>query len=309
VGDQGTSFGLFQLHQGGALPRGTSPQQATNPDWNAQFAARAIKGLGIQGLPVEQQIAQISRRFERPQDPATEISRATDYYRTHYAGQQGAATAPAATPASSAPVVGRPSLAPLPQMSLAPLQQQFTLGAAQNQRALDALGAISGRSVEAPSAPDLSALTQSQTPQLQPAAKPAGITVPLKGNTTPKGLDAAGQKAVALARHYIGVPYVFGGASPKGFDCSGFTQWVHAQLGVKIPRTAAEQFHAGRPVAEKDLQPGDSLFFSENGTIGHTGMYVGNGQFIEAPHTGDSVKVVPLAGHYQQILAGARRYA
>lgn len=304
VGDQGTSFGLFQLHQGGALPRGTPASQATNPLWNANFAARAVKGLNIQGLPVAQQIAQISRRFERPANPDAEIADAQRYYQTVLSGQ---GTVPGGIPSAR---IDRGSPAPQPALSLAPLQAGFGLAQQSNQRALDALGKLSHQQVQAPQAPNLAALTASSSTQLQPTATaPKGVDVPLAGKT-PKGLDAAGQKVVELAKHYLGTKYVFGGASPKtGFDCSGFAQWVHAQLGVNIPRTAAEQAKAGKPVNLAQLQPGDSLFFQEGGQIGHTGMYIGNGQFIQAPHTGDVIKISPLAGHYQQILVSARRYS
>jgi cell wall-associated NlpC family hydrolase len=225
--------------------------------------------------------------------------------------QLGAATTPAATPASSALLSkGAPSVAPLPQMSLAPLQQQFTLGAQQNQRALDALGAISGRSVEAPQAPDLSALTQSQTPQ-PPSAAPSApqphVAVPLNGKI-PKGLDPQAQKAVALAHKYIGTPYVFGGAKPGGFDCSGLVVFIGKQLGITVPRTAAEQFAVGKPVSRAQLQPGDPIFFRNQEGIHHEGLYIGNDQFIQAPHTGDHVKISSLSDpYYASQFAGGRR--
>jgi cell wall-associated NlpC family hydrolase len=308
VGDQGTSFGLFQLHQGGALPAGTPASQATNPLWNANFAARQIKGLNIQGLPVAQQIAQISRRFERPANPGAEIADAQRYYQTALAGSPAAAPSagmPNSTAAGGA-AIPRPVLTSA--QSLAPLQAGFGLAQASNQRALDALGKLSGQTAQAPQAPHLSALTTSSSPQLQPTA----VTVPLKGKTPhPIEADPQAAKAIALAKHYLGTKYVFGGASPStGFDCSGLLQYVWAQNGVKIPRTAAEQFHAGKPVNPSHLQPGDALYFQTEGAkagITHAAMYIGNGQILEAPHTGDVVKIIPLAGYYP--IVGARRFA
>ena len=105
---------------------------------------------------------------------------------------------------------------------------------------------------------------------------------------------------------YLGVPYRWGGASPStGFDCSGFTMYVYAQVGVSLPHNAAAQYGHGTPVARSDLQPGDLVFF--NG-LGHNGMYVGGGQFIHAPHTGDVVKISSLSDSwYAATWVGARR--
>lgn len=218
---------------------------------------------------------------------------------------------PAAAPAKTSPLAISPPNASgnasgLQSLSLAPLQSGLDLSAQQNQKALDALGKISGRSTLAAAAPNLAALTQQETPKT--VAEKATKNVPLSA-ATPEGLTAEGEKAVELAKHYLGTKYVFGGASPKtGFDCSGLIQFTMAQLGIKIPRTAAEQAKAGKAVPLNALEPGDALSFSEDGVIGHTGMYIGGGQFIQAPHTGDVVKISPLAGHYASILVGARRF-
>jgi cell wall-associated NlpC family hydrolase len=303
VGDQGTSFGLFQLHQGGALPAGTPASQATNPLWNANFAARAVKALNIQGLPVAQQIAQISRRFERPANPGAEIADAQRYYQQQFAGQSAAAAPPTTLAGNGA--AAAPTSNPA---SLAPLQAGFDLAQQSNQRALSALGKISGQTAQAPQAPNLSALTTSSGAQLQPAAKTVSVH---PAAPTPSGIDPQAAKAIALAKHYLGTKYVFGGASPStGFDCSGLLQYVWAQNGVKIPRTAAEQFHAGKPVNPAHLQAGDAVYFQTEGAkagVTHAAMYIGNGQILEAPHTGDVVKIIPLAGYYP--IVGARRFA
>jgi peptidoglycan DL-endopeptidase CwlO len=109
---------------------------------------------------------------------------------------------------------------------------------------------------------------------------------------------------VGIAMQYLGVPYVWGGASPSGFDCSGFTMYVYAKVGVSLPHNAAMQFGVGVPVSRDQLQPGDLVFF--NG-LGHMGMYIGGGNFIHAPHTGDVVKVSALSGWYDAQYVGARR--
>lgn len=102
---------------------------------------------------------------------------------------------------------------------------------------------------------------------------------------------ALGSEAVALAEKQIGTPYVWGGAKPGGFDCSGLVQWTYGQLGVSLPRTAADQAKAGVAVSPADAQPGDLVFFSRNGHVDHVGMYVGNGVMVEAPHTGTTVRL------------------
>jgi peptidoglycan DL-endopeptidase CwlO len=116
----------------------------------------------------------------------------------------------------------------------------------------------------------------------------------------PDGTRAS--QVIALAMQHLGTPYVWGGSSPSGFDCSGLVSYVYAQIGISLPHHAASQFAYGTPVAYEDLQPADLVFFSG---LGHMGMYIGGGQFIHAPHTGDVVKISYLAGYSSFV--GARR--
>jgi peptidoglycan DL-endopeptidase CwlO len=109
---------------------------------------------------------------------------------------------------------------------------------------------------------------------------------------------------VGIAMQYLGIPYVYGGSSPSGFDCSGFVMYVYAQVGVSLPHNAAAQYGYGTPVDRSQLQPGDLVFF--NG-LGHNGIYIGGGQFIHSPHTGDVVKISSLSGWYSSTWVGARR--
>ena len=111
---------------------------------------------------------------------------------------------------------------------------------------------------------------------------------------------------VGIAMKYLGVPYKWGGASPKsGFDCSGFTMYVFAQVGVSLPHYTGSQWSMGTAVSREALQPGDLVFF--NG-LGHMGIYIGGGQFIHAPHTGDVVKISSLSDSwYARTYMGARR--
>jgi len=125
------------------------------------------------------------------------------------------------------------------------------------------------------------------------------------------GGRGTGPAAVALAQTFLGTPYRWGGESPKtGFDCSGLVQYVYGKQGVTLPRVAEQQARVGTPIPPEQLSPGDAVFFADrSGYIHHEGMYVGQGYFIHAPHTGDVVKISSLyEPYYATQYAGARRY-
>jgi cell wall-associated NlpC family hydrolase len=111
---------------------------------------------------------------------------------------------------------------------------------------------------------------------------------------------------VGIALQYLGVPYVWGGSSPAtGFDCSGFTSYVYAQIGVYLPHHAASQYSMGTPVPYDQLAAGDLVFFSG---LGHVGIYIGGGQYVHAPQSGDVVKISSLSDRYASgSYVGARR--
>ncbi len=113
------------------------------------------------------------------------------------------------------------------------------------------------------------------------------------GNYGPAPAPSAGG-AVGIAQQYLGVPYVWGGASPSGFDCSGLTMYVYAQMGISLPHSAAAQLSSGTPISYSQLAPGDLVFFGSGG-ISHVGIYVGGGSMIHAPYPGASVMISPLA--------------
>jgi cell wall-associated NlpC family hydrolase len=107
-----------------------------------------------------------------------------------------------------------------------------------------------------------------------------------------------GPQAVAIAKRYLGIPYVWGGSTPTGgFDCSGLVMYVYKQLGITLDHYAAWQFLEGKRIAPADLEPGDLVFFEPKADgPGHVGMYVGDGKMINAPHTGDVVRIVSIQG-------------
>ena len=108
-------------------------------------------------------------------------------------------------------------------------------------------------------------------------------------------IAVSSNNVIAFASNYIGTPYVWGGTSPNpGFDCSGFTQYVYAHFGVSLGRTTYEQINDGSAVSRDQLQPGDLVLFGSSSNPHHVGIYVGNGAYIHAPHTGDSIKISSL---------------
>ncbi|WP_433787153.1 C40 family peptidase [Actinomycetospora sp. CA-101289] len=102
------------------------------------------------------------------------------------------------------------------------------------------------------------------------------------------GSSVAAQ-AIAAARSQLGVPYVWGGTTPDGFDCSGLTQWAFEHAGIELPRTSRAQATEGQAVDADSMQPGDLIFF--NSPVSHVGIYIGGGKMIEAPQTGSDVKI------------------
>ena len=128
-------------------------------------------------------------------------------------------------------------------------------------------------------------------------------------NTTP-ATQASSSNVVQVAESYAGSRYVSGGSSPSGFDCSGFTQYVYGKCGVTLSRTSYTQATQGTAVSKSELQPGDLLLFHYYGSssIGHVGIYVGNGKFIHAANSNRGVVYDSIeSGYYADNYAGARR--
>jgi cell wall-associated NlpC family hydrolase len=112
---------------------------------------------------------------------------------------------------------------------------------------------------------------------------------------------AAAQKAIDIAMGQRGKPYVWAASGPGSFDCSGLTAYAFRAAGISLPHSSRMQAQMGQPVARDQLQPGDLVFFYS--PVSHVGIYIGNGQMVHAPTSGDVVKVAPLMGGY----SGARR--
>jgi cell wall-associated NlpC family hydrolase len=152
----------------------------------------------------------------------------------------------------------------------------------------------------------LAGLMRSYTPEAYDA-----ITTPAVAGAANTGVAASGTSGIVNeARKYVGVPYVWGGTTPKGFDCSGFTQYVFKAMGINLPRISYQQANAGSAVAPADVQPGDLVWWnnsSRNPGADHIGIALGNGMFIQAPKPGDRVKISKLYGNYGVTRIGGGR--
>ncbi len=109
---------------------------------------------------------------------------------------------------------------------------------------------------------------------------------------------SAGEKLAAYAKTFVGYSYVYGGSSPDGFDCSGFTQYCARQMGYTIKRTATAQLSNGTPVSRENLQPGDLVFFGYGSTASHVGIYIGDGKFVHAQNSSTGVVITSLSQSY-----------
>ncbi len=148
----------------------------------------------------------------------------------------------------------------------------------------------------------LARASQHVQPQLASTGTVVGVAASTPEATVAPPSNYGG--VVGIAMQYLGVPYVWGGASPSGFDCSGLIVYAFAQIGVSLPHSTYALWGMGVPVSRDQLAPGDIVFFSG---LGHAGIYVGGGSFIHAPHTGDVVKVSSMTGWYASSYVGARR--
>jgi cell wall-associated NlpC family hydrolase len=251
-------------------------------------------------------------------------------------GPPAAAGTPAAAVSSQAPAAAAPSptaLAPTAAAGGATQEGQSparTLGMNLGQilessqpsptavRMLSNLGELSGRAARAAAAPTAAdyGLGMPDEPVVRTIGTMQSGSTEKKYKTIDLGQDFDGevhpnaQPIVNMAMQYLGTPYLWGGADPrKGFDCSGFVQYLYAQAGIALPRTTYQQVKVGQAIRDpQDLQAGDIVLFSSHGDVHHEGLYIGGGQFIHAPHTGDVVKISSLDDPYykSQFFVGRR---
>lgn len=128
------------------------------------------------------------------------------------------------------------------------------------------------------------------------------------GSRSGKRPVSQGQAVVEYAKQFIGTPYVYGGSSPSGFDCSGFVKYVYNHFGVNLTRSSYSQVNEGTYVARSNLQPGDLVFFGTKGNVHHVGIYVSDGNFIHAPKPGKTVRIETLnSGYYNNNYYTAKR--
>lgn len=147
------------------------------------------------------------------------------------------------------------------------------------------------------------ALKPAPAPTTKAASTPAP-KVPAKA--APSGVAS---KIISTSKNYLGVPYVWGGTSPQGFDCSGFIQYVFSKNGISLPRVTSDQYNAGTSVSKSNLIPGDLVFFETyKPGPSHIGIYLGNNQFIHASSGAEKVTISNLTStYYTSHYIGARR--
>lgn len=195
------------------------------------------------------------------------------------------------------------------QVANANLHQQLALQMLGRANAYFTAG---GKAIQGPSLGELVKMRQ-QASQMAEIGNQSGIQFQDQtGGRVTQNPRVSG--VINLAKQYIGTKYVYGAANPNvGFDCSGFVQYVYGLKGKQVPRTTQEQFRALQAVNPGSLQPGDLVYFAgSDGTVsnpGHVQMYIGHGQVISAPHTGDVVHISNLNIGPGTGFSGARRVA
>jgi cell wall-associated NlpC family hydrolase len=145
-------------------------------------------------------------------------------------------------------------------------------------------------------------------PQSSPDAGNETGTGQRADNGSSGGDVSAGARVAGLAAAMIGIPYVYGGQTPEGFDCSGLVFYAYRETGIDVPRTSLAQYRAAKRIPVSAAQPGDLVFFRIGRQISHVGIYVGNNRFIHSPETGQTVKITDLDDeYYKKRFAGAGR--
>lgn len=279
VGDQGSSYGLFQLHKGGALGSLT-PQQAQDPYTNAMAVLPSWGKLGGgKGLSDQAALMQYYSRVGRGSSneiPTEHALAKLDQARSLVGGLGGGGgqTLMERTATQGTPGGGGLS--------------QGTFGALLNYAAKIQKDALAGK------APDLGQVMQMVDPIMKAIMAPTGEVQ--AGHAPPVDPGSSGREQIATqaALSVLGTPYKWGGTDPEhGIDCSALVQWAWGKAGVSLPRTTYEQIKVGQSVPNlAAAQPGDILF----PTAEHEMLYLGGGIAVESPHTGASVRQTNVAG-------------
>jgi len=323
VGDQGTSFGPWQLHMGGALPSQYSTPSAAAAFANSPEGVKYVlsrMGQVAGGLTGNAAVSAIVRGFERPADPAGEIQRAL--------GASGASAGSSFVPAGGGALPPAPpglkytfgtggytpfGSTSAPGMNTAGISQSLQSNLASLMAPPGASGMVDPGQALLDATLGRQQDMQNQFQQVQQLQQQTtsayGPSVyGQQGQPQSPVPGAASNGIVKTAMTQIGQPYQWGGAAKLGghTDCSGLAQAVYGANGISIPRTTYQQWAAGTPVDPRNMQPGDLVFFDmTKAGPGHVGIYAGGGKFIEDPHTGSSVRVANLAG---RDMVGARRF-
>jgi len=135
--------------------------------------------------------------------------------------------------------------------------------------------------------------SQSQIDRALQKIQPKNKVTEAKPRLSRGSTGVSSSEIIAYASKFLGTPYLWGGTTPEGFDCSGFTQYVYKHFGISIGRTTKDQIYDGVGVSRDQLQSGDLVFYGKSGIPSHMGIYLGNGMYIHAPRTGDVIKISP----------------
>ncbi|QUC01950.1 C40 family peptidase (plasmid) [Cellulosimicrobium cellulans] len=243
------------------------------------------------------------RASRRPITPLTPIARAAQEA-TASAARRGALLAAGsgllvsafAVPASAAPSTDHPKVSGADLSALTEPARQALSAAPAITVSADASFAIEQAPVTVTPAPEPEPEPEPEPVRQERATRSQDRTPTQAETSTAQGQtpvaappSAAGSSVVSVAMRYLGVPYQWGGTTPAGFDCSGFTSYVYAQVGINLPRTSSEQRYAGTVISREQAQPGDLVW-----SPGHIGIYAGDNMQVEAPSPGKTVRYGPI---------------
>jgi len=208
------------------------------------------------------------------------------------AGRQS--TAPSTTTSAAPAVAAAPAYSALTANRLTVGPGSLTAGSAA--LSAPAAAVVSFETGSFTAVPKAAAPRPTATPDRSPAVTVTARTAESReasdddtSSTATGGTSARGSSVLSVAARYVGTPYVYGGTTPRGFDCSGYTRYVYGQLGISLPRTANAQMLATTRVSRSAARPGDLVFFVSGGRAYHNGIYAGDGMMYDSPRSGKSV--------------------